>query len=161
VAATATAAATPIAAASATIGALAAGTTPTSAAAAAPAASGAVVTVASNQKLGQVLADSQGRTLYFFAKDSPGTSTCTGDCATTWPPLTSPVASPALPSGVLGELAVISRPDGTKQVAYDGMPLYYYAKDANPGDTNGEGVGKVWWVVTPAAALSTPTPSSG
>jgi predicted lipoprotein with Yx(FWY)xxD motif len=136
-----------VAAASATIGAATSG------------ASGSIVQVSNNSKLGQILTDPQGRTLYWWTKDTSGTSNCTGNCATTWPPFSTSNPSPTLPTGVLGTLAVITRPEGTKQVTYDGMPLYYYSKDAAPGDTNGQGVGKVWWVATPGEALVTPTPS--
>jgi predicted lipoprotein with Yx(FWY)xxD motif len=142
-----TSAATPLAAASATVGAATSGT------------SGSVVQVTNNAKLGKILADPQGRTLYWYAKDTAGTIACTGNCATTWPPFSTSNASPTLPSGVIGTLAVITRPEGTKQVTYDGQPLYYYAKDTAPGDANGQGVGKLWWVVTPGEVLVTPTPS--
>jgi predicted lipoprotein with Yx(FWY)xxD motif len=110
--------------------------------------------VSNNSKLGQILTDPQGRTLYWWTKDTSGTSNCTGNCATTWPPFSTSNPSPTLPTGVLGTLAVITRPEGTKQVTYDGMPLYYYSKDAAPGDTNGQGVGKVWWeAIKPASAV--------
>jgi predicted lipoprotein with Yx(FWY)xxD motif len=87
-------------------------------------------------------------TLYQFTKDSPNTSTCTGACATTWPPLTVTVGTqPTASPDVTGTLSVITRSDGLYQVAYNAIPLYHYSKDKQPGDTNGQGVGSVWFVV--------------
>lgn len=164
----ATVQATTIAAASATVGALAksatpaAGTTPAAATTpAAGAASGSTIAVATDPKLGQILTDGQGRTLYFFAKDQPGKSNCTGNCATLWPPVPASATTPSLPSGVPGQLGTITRADGTKQLTYDGMPLYLYSKDTKPGDTTGEGFAKVWFVVHPGTSLSTPTATAG
>jgi predicted lipoprotein with Yx(FWY)xxD motif len=100
--------------------------------------------------LGALLTDAQGWTLYIFTRDRPGVSMCTGQCVVNWPPLTSegdPVAPPDLP----GELSVIARPDGGRQVTYNGMPLYYFAGDAQPGDVNGHGVGGVWLIAQPVA----------
>lgn len=126
-----------------------------------PQAQGATVQVAQHAQLGPVLVDIAGRTLYRFANDTAGASACTGGCAQTWPPLVlasgqEPTAGPGLP----GRLETIARADGTKQVTYDGMPLYRYSGDAAAGDANGQGVGGVWFVVAPtgSAALS-PTPS--
>ena len=109
------------------------------------------VMVKSDPKLGDFLTDSEGRTLYLFTKDTEmGVSSCEGDCATNWPPFSA--AEPlSLPMGVAGELSLIDRGDGTKQVAYNGIPLYYFAADTAPGQTNGQGVGGVWWVVAPGA----------
>jgi predicted lipoprotein with Yx(FWY)xxD motif len=110
----------------------------------------ATVTVRQDPVLGALLTDAQGWTLYIFTRDRPGVSVCTGQCAVNWPPLTiegDPVAPPDLP----GELGVIVRPDGGRQVTYNGMPLYYFAGDAQPGDVNGHGVGGVWLIAQPAA----------
>jgi len=109
------------------------------------------VATSDTPELGTFLTDAEGRTLYMFTKDEPGTSTCSGECLANWPafvadePLT-------LPDGVPGELTQITREDGTQQIAYNDMPLYYYAGDTTAGDTNGQGVGDVWFVVTPAPA---------
>jgi predicted lipoprotein with Yx(FWY)xxD motif len=120
------------------------------------------VKAASNPKLGAtILVNSAGLTLYTLAKDSPGHSTCTGSCASIWPPLTlsssqgSPVAGP----GVSG-LGTLTRPDGTVQVTYQGMPLYTYTGDHAPGDANGEGVGGVWHVVKVSAGSAASAPTS-
>jgi predicted lipoprotein with Yx(FWY)xxD motif len=88
-------------------------------------------------------------TLYTRKSDPPGGSSCTGGCATTWPPLQASSSSLTAPSGVSGKLDVFTRDDGSKQVTYNGMALYHYAQDSAPGDTKGQGVGGVWFVVTP------------
>jgi predicted lipoprotein with Yx(FWY)xxD motif len=118
---------------------------------AAPAASGGTaVMVGQNTALGSFLVDSKGMTLYLFTKDTPNTSNCSGGCATAWPPLLTsgaPTAGAGLTASMLG---TTMRADGTTQVTYNGWPLYYYANDKAAGDTNGEGVGSVWYVITPA-----------
>lgn len=118
---------------------------------ASPVAGDTSVLVLDDSDLGEILTDSEGMVLYTFTNDEQGSgeSTCEGDCLTNWPafvaddPLT-------LPEGVPGELTQIERSDGTMQVAYNGWPLYYFAGDTAPGDTNGHEVGDVWFVVTPA-----------
>jgi predicted lipoprotein with Yx(FWY)xxD motif len=87
-------------------------------------------------------------TLYQFAKDTKDTSNCTGQCATAWPPAAASTA-PAAPAGDSGTVGLITRPDGTKQVTYNGLPLYRYSKDTKQGDTAGQGVGGAWKVVQP------------
>jgi predicted lipoprotein with Yx(FWY)xxD motif len=114
-----------------------------------PAASSAVtVMVSSNSGLGNFLVDSKGMTLYRFTNDTPGVSNCSGGCLQAWPPLLSD-GDPIAGEGVTGRLGVIVRADGSRQVTYNDMPLYYYAVDAKPGDTTGHGVGGVWFVVEP------------
>jgi predicted lipoprotein with Yx(FWY)xxD motif/uncharacterized cupredoxin-like copper-binding protein len=107
------------------------------------------VFVRQDPALGSILTDPRGMTLYMFTKDTtPGQSTCYDKCAQSWPPFT--VSEPlGLPGRVDGELTTITRTDGTTQIAYNGMPLYYFAKDTQPGDTNGQEVGDVWYVVHP------------
>lgn len=110
----------------------------------------AVTVALGDTSLGDVLVDGDGMTLYLFTKDTGGTSTCSGGCADTWPPLTVDGA-PTAGEGVDGdELGTIERDDGTTQVTYHGMPLYLYAADAEPGDVAGQGVGGVWFAVTAA-----------
>jgi predicted lipoprotein with Yx(FWY)xxD motif len=93
---------------------------------------------------GKVLADARGMTLYTFDRDSAGTSACTGQCALNWPPLLAPAdAKP------VGSWTIITRPDGGKQWAYKGKPLYGWARDGKPGDVTGDGVNNVWRVATP------------
>jgi predicted lipoprotein with Yx(FWY)xxD motif len=88
-------------------------------------------------------------TLYTFKNDTPGASTCAGSCAATWPPFQPPAGGLTAPSGVTGALALITRADGTQQVTYKGAPLYHYSRDAAKGDTNGQGIGGVWFAATP------------
>ncbi len=115
--------------------------------------------------LGRYFADSAGITLYRFTNDTvAGESACYDDCATNWPPFSA--SEPlSLPMGVEGTLSLIERTDGSRQVAYNGMPLYYWARDEQAGDLSGHGVGEVWWIVAPgtqmgtAAAVASPTSS--
>jgi predicted lipoprotein with Yx(FWY)xxD motif len=119
------------------------------------------VVVAQNAKLGNILTDSQGMTLYVFKKDKPGESVCVETCAKNWPPLTIPEGmQPMAGSGIPGKLGQIERKDDTYQVTYDGMPLYRFARDSKPGDMNGQGMGGVWYVV-PAATSSTASAPGG
>jgi predicted lipoprotein with Yx(FWY)xxD motif len=96
--------------------------------------------------LGEVLVDAGGHTLYLFDPDEQGASTCYDDCAASWPPLleSDPVAGDGLEEALLG---TTEREDGSTQVTYDGWPLYHWAGDAQPGDTEGQGVQEVWWVL--------------
>jgi predicted lipoprotein with Yx(FWY)xxD motif len=99
--------------------------------------------------LGTILTGAGGLTLYVFGADENGESTCYDDCAATWPALTvdgEPVAAEGLDPSKLG---TSERTDGTIQVTYAGSPLYYFASDAAPGDTNGQGIGDIWFVVSP------------
>lgn len=122
--------------------------------AAAPAAF--TVMVKTDPKLGDYLTDSKGMTLYVFTQDTPGVSNCSGGCSKAWPALVAPATVTAAP-GVAGKLDMITRADGTKQVTYNGYPLYYWSKDKLPGDTTGQGVGGVWFVVAPTATTILPT----
>jgi predicted lipoprotein with Yx(FWY)xxD motif len=99
-------------------------------------------------RLGTILVDGKGMTLYLFTKDEKGKSTCYDTCAANWPPLTAEEPL-TLPDGVEGTLSLIDRTDGTKQVAYNDIPLYLWVKDTKPGDTTGQDVGEVWYVVHP------------
>ena len=101
-------------------------------------------------KIGLVLADINLMTLYTFANDVPGTSNCVDRCLELWPPLlvASADALPAADSGLLASLNVITRPEGTFQVALNDRPLYFYSEDLSAGDVNGQGVGSVWFAVT-------------
>jgi predicted lipoprotein with Yx(FWY)xxD motif len=98
--------------------------------------------------LGEILA-SEGRTLYAFLPDAGGAPTCYGDCAATWPPLLAD-AEVTVGEGLdASSFATVARDDGGEQVTVDGWPLYFFANDAAPGDTNGQGVGERWYVVAP------------
>jgi predicted lipoprotein with Yx(FWY)xxD motif len=114
-----------------------------------PAASGGMmIGVKNTSTLGNFLVDDKGMTLYTFKNDASGVSNCTAGCATAWPPL-SAMAAPTGGTGVTGMFALIKRADGTMQVTYNGMPLYYFSGDKAAGDTNGQGVGGVWAVAVP------------
>ena len=108
-------------------------------------ASGATVAVA-NSSLGDVLVDADGRTLYAFTKDQGDQSACSGECAANWPALTGTATAGTGAQAAL--LSTATQADGSSQVTYGGKPLYYFAGDAKPGDTNGQGVGDVWFAVT-------------
>jgi LPXTG-motif cell wall-anchored protein len=111
------------------------------------------VQVRQDPQLGTFLTDEKGMTLYLFKKDALNNSVCYDACAKAWPPFTDP-GYLTLPSGVGGTLGTIVRKDGTKQVTYNGVPLYYYAPDKSPGDVKGQGVGNVWFVVAAQPAVS-------
>jgi predicted lipoprotein with Yx(FWY)xxD motif len=98
-----------------------------------------------NSDLGEILTDAEGNTIYFFANDSEDTSTCAGDCAANWPPVPTE-GSPTAGEGVDAELGTTEATDGTTMLTVNGFPAYYFAGDSAPGDTNGQGVGDVWWV---------------
>jgi predicted lipoprotein with Yx(FWY)xxD motif len=112
---------------------------------AAQAANGTTVAVATS-KLGDILVDADGRTLYAFTKDKGDQSACSGQCATNWPALTGPATAGTGAQAAL--LSTTRQANGSSQVTYGGRPLYYFAGDAKPGDTNGQGVGGVWFAVT-------------
>jgi predicted lipoprotein with Yx(FWY)xxD motif len=124
----------------------------------------ATVDVASSS-LGNILVDSQGRTLYLFKKDSGRKSTCFGACATSWPPLRAS-GKPTAGTGVSeSSVATVSRSDGGPQVSYNGHPLYLFAGDSKPGDTNGQGsgaFGAAWLALSPAgSAITAQSPATG
>jgi predicted lipoprotein with Yx(FWY)xxD motif len=98
----------------------------------------------------QILVDAVGMTLYVYARDTTDMSTCTDQCATIWPPV-QPTGglTPTLIGNATGTLSTITRTDGTMQVEYNGMPLYYYSRDMSPGDVNGQGIANVWSAATP------------
>jgi predicted lipoprotein with Yx(FWY)xxD motif len=106
----------------------------------AQAGSSSTVMVMQNATVGQYLTDSNGKTLYVFSADAADTSNCNAPCSGPWPPLAAPTGSLSAPTGVSGTLATITRQDGTQQVTYNHQPLYTFARDANPGDVNGQGV---------------------
>jgi len=93
-----------------------------------------------------VLVGANGMTLYTFDKDAAGSgkSSCNGACATNWPPLAAPAGAAAK-----GDWSVIARDDGTRQWAFKGKPLYFWAKDQKPGDRTGDGFNKVWQLARP------------
>jgi predicted lipoprotein with Yx(FWY)xxD motif len=109
----------------------------------------ATINVATDAKLGKILVDGNGMTLYMFTKDGPSQSTCTGKCLQNWPALKT-MGHPTLGEGVDASLiGTATLADGTMIVTYNKMPLYTYIKDAKAGDVLGQGVGNVWYVVAP------------
>jgi predicted lipoprotein with Yx(FWY)xxD motif len=112
----------------------------------------ATVSVDTNSKLGKILVDGGGKTLYLFEKDTGSASTCYGACATYWPPVLTdgaPKAGAGIDAMLLG---TTKRTDGTTEVTYGGHPLYYVVTDHNPGDATGQDVtnfGAAWYVVGP------------
>jgi predicted lipoprotein with Yx(FWY)xxD motif len=123
---------------------------PASEAPASPAAGGAVTVKVATTDLGDILVDGEGRTLYMFKPDEAGTPTCYEDCEANWPPLT--VSGDVTVGEGLDAAAftTVARTDGAMQVKAGNWPLYYFKNDAAPGDINGQDVGDVWYVVSPA-----------
>ena len=106
--------------------------------------------VASNAVLGEFLVDGSGMTLYMFTMDAPNTSNCAGDCLAAWPPFIldgSIALGDGVDAGLVGQAELA---DGSMIVTYNQMPLYYWVGDVSPGDTNGQDVNMVWYVVSPA-----------
>ncbi|MET4100226.1 putative lipoprotein with Yx(FWY)xxD motif [Agrococcus sp. UYP10] len=101
--------------------------------------------------LGEIVVDGDGMTVYMFDNDTQGAgaSVCEGDCATNWPAVTTESEAPEV-EGVTGEVGTIEGVDGATQVTLNGWPLYYFAGDSAAGDVAGQGVGGVWWVLSPA-----------
>lgn len=97
----------------------------------------------SKGKLGRVMTDLKGMTLYTFAKDKVGTSNCTGACLQAWPAYAAPSQTNNLPANI----SILKRSDGSLQYAWKGMPLYFYAKDEDSGDTYGNGINGLWSVI--------------
>jgi len=108
------------------------------------------VNLASDDALGTFLVDGDGMTLYSFATDAPGsgTSACSGECAERWPAFfTVEILVP--PELNQTNFHGFKREDGSIQTTYKGLPLYYYVEDETPGDVKGQGLGGVWFVVSP------------
>jgi predicted lipoprotein with Yx(FWY)xxD motif len=123
-----------------------------------PVSNGATTVNSTNDaKLGTILVDSDGMTLYLNTQDTPTTSSCTGGCAATWPALTA-TGSTKAGSGVSSAQLGVAMIGSTDQVTYYGHPLYTYSGDTAAGDTNGQGVGGIWYAVstkgTPAKGSS-------
>jgi predicted lipoprotein with Yx(FWY)xxD motif len=145
-------------------GATAASKTPASAATKAPksAAPHAPTVRVAKTRLGNVLVDSRGRTLYLFTKDAGVKGACSSACAVAWPPLRAS-GKPTVSGGAKASLvATTKRSDGKPQVTYDGHPLYRFVKDTKSGDTNGEGLtafGGSWFAISPAGKRIAGQPS--
>jgi len=111
--------------------------------------------VATDAKLGKILVDGNGITVYLFVADTGKASTCYTSCAQFWPPVLTAGAPQAGAGAQASLLGTTSRTDGTTEVTYAGHPLYYFLKDKKAGDTTGQGVngfGALWWVLSPSGA---------
>ncbi len=104
--------------------------------------------------LGRVLIGANGHTLYAFTKDVDGVSTCFDACAAAWPAVTVPAGEVPTPAGIDPALVTtVERPDGAHQLKVGKWPMYFYAGDGSPGETNGQGAGGVWFVENAAGKL--------
>jgi predicted lipoprotein with Yx(FWY)xxD motif len=104
-----------------------------------------------------------GRAVYLFAADAMNKSTCSGACASAWPPVMAKGQLTASGGAKAADLGTINRPGGGKQVTYDGHALYYFAGDSGPGQTSGQGLdnfGAKWWLVAPAGTQITAADSA-
>lgn len=145
-----------------------AGSTPAAGSASAPAsggasASGATVIAAAKASGATILTDGTGRAVYLWVADTGDASTCSGACASTWPPVTASGAVTASGSVTASDLGTITRSDGTKQVTYDKHPLYYFEGDSGPGTATGQGsdsFGAKWWLIDPSGSEVTSSVSS-
>jgi len=110
------------------------------------------VRLSADTTFGNILTDSNGMSLYFFSRDTKDNSACMGGCRDAWPIFY--VADLTLDSDLeSSDFGVITRADGDKQNTYKGWPLYYFANDNAPGDTNGDGVGNNWYIAKPDYSL--------
>lgn len=134
-----------------------AATTPVSGTTGAAAPKAVTLELMQNSDLGKFITDGDGNTLYLFTKDVPNTSNCYDKCEQSWPPVL-PAGDATLKDGLIAALVgKTTRKDGSTQLTYNGWPLYYYAKDQKAGDTSGQAVGKVWWVVSPEGNIIKPS----
>lgn len=109
-----------------------------------------LMSIANNEEHGDFLVGPDGMTLYLFTRDEEGVTNCYEGCAIAWPPLYAINESDiVVEEGIGGEITLIEREDGGLQVVYDGIPLYYWFLDGVPGDTTGQNVNDVWFVVQP------------
>lgn len=109
-----------------------------------------------DSSLGKIIVDKSGLTVYYYTLDKAGSgkSVCSGPCLAAWPAITPAGAKPT-GTGITAKLGTITRDDGTLQITVNGLPIYLFVKDKAPGDVNGQGVGKVWYVVGPRGNMMT------
>jgi predicted lipoprotein with Yx(FWY)xxD motif len=134
-----------------------------SASSSAGAAGGGMVITTKSGSAGTYLTDGSGRAVYLWVKDSMNKSACSGACASAWPPVTANGTVTASGGAKSSDLGSITRSGGSKQVTYDGHPLYYYVGDSGPGQTTGQGndgFGAKWWLVAPSGAQLTGSSTS-
>jgi predicted lipoprotein with Yx(FWY)xxD motif len=107
------------------------------------------VKTANKEGVGKHLTDADGMSLYWFVKDSAGKSNCKGGCLEKWPAFYRAAIVP--PAGVdASDFGTLTRDDGQKQTTFRGYPLYYFFKDKQAGDTNGQGIKNIWYLIDPA-----------
>ena len=126
-------------------------------------ASGNTVIETASSSAGTVLTNGSGRAVYLWVKDTGDMSQCSGACAGAWPPVTTTGTVTAAGSAKPSDLGTITRSDGTKQVTYDGHPLYYFSGDSGAGTASGQGsdsFGAKWWLVAPGGGDVTASVSS-
>ena len=104
-----------------------------------------------DSEFGTIVVDGNGMVVYQYDADTQGSgaSSCSAGCLANWPPVPGGADAPTL-EGITGEVTTITGTDGNPQLALNGWPLYYYAGDTNPGDTAGQAISAVWWVISPA-----------
>ena len=107
------------------------------------------VGITTNPNAGDILVDDHGVTLYRYTADQPNVSACYGGCAIAWPPVLTDSVPAVEDTRLAGGLSIAPRTDGTQQLTYNAMPLYYYVGDTEPGDITGQGSDNVWFVVNP------------
>ena len=111
--------------------------------------------------VGTFLTGPNGLTLYTKSGDTATSSTCTGTCATSWPPLTVTAGQQVVGgSGVMGTFGTLTRADGSIQVTYVGLPLYYWVRDTKAGDVIGQGVGGFSVAAASGGSSGTPAPTA-
>ena len=126
-----------------------------------PAATGEKIAVATNAKLGSILVDEKGLSVYLFVADTSKESTCYTSCAAIWPPVLTDGAPQAGTGADASLLGTTTRTDGKVEVTYAGHPLYYFIQDKAAGDAKGQGIngfGALWWVLAPSGAAITVKP---
>lgn len=126
-------------------------TTPPATAASSTVAAAGLQVVSSS--FGDILADTEGFTLYVFAQDEPGKSNCYGQCESAWPPLYQEALGSPAPGIDQSKLGTTTRDDGKVQVTYNGLPLYFFVQDQSPGEVKGQGSNGVWFVLSPAGEV--------
>jgi predicted lipoprotein with Yx(FWY)xxD motif len=125
--------------------------------------SGGTVIETASSSAGAVLTNGSGRSVYLWAKDTGNMSNCNGACAGAWPAVTTTGSATASGGAKASDLGTITRSDGSKQVTYDGHPLYYFSGDSGPGAATGQGsdgFGAKWWLVAPTGSDVTASVSS-
>ncbi len=144
------------------------GTSPTTAGlaptsdASTPGTSAAAELTTATSSAGEIVVDGKGMSVYFFTTDvkDSGKSACEGPCVAAWPAVTTTSDSPAV-DGVTGTVGTITAAGGQKQVTLNGLPLYYFAQDTEPGDIKGQGVNDVWHLASPDGEMIKKAPAAG